>query len=126
MTKLFEVYTCEVCGNITKVIHASAGSLVCCGKPMILQAEKSADTGSEKHVPVVEKSQNGILVKVGAVPHPMEEKHYIEWVEVRSGDNVYIHGFKPGDKPEAEFWGLDTNVNVREYCSVHGLWTNRA
>jgi superoxide reductase len=126
MTKLFEIYTCEVCGNITKVVHASTGSLVCCGKPMVLQAEKTVDTGSEKHVPVVEKSQKGILVKVGAVPHPMDEKHYIEWVEVRSGDNVYIHGFKPGDKPEAEFCCLDTNVKVREYCSVHGLWTNRA
>ena len=126
MTKLFEVYTCEVCGNITKVVHASAGTLVCCDKPMVLQLEKTADAGKEKHVPVVEKSANGILVKVGSIPHPMEEKHYIEWVEVRHGDTLYIRGFRPGDKPEAEFCIPDTDVKVREYCSVHGLWTNRA
>jgi superoxide reductase len=125
MTKLFEVYKCEVCGNITKVVHASAGTLVCCDKPMVLQLEKTADAGKEKHVPVVEKSANGILVKVGSIPHPMEEKHYIEWVEVRHGDKLYIRGFRPGEKPEAEFCVPATDVKVREYCSVHGLWTNR-
>jgi len=85
MTNLLEVYKCMVCGNIVKVVHASEGTLVCCGQPMALQQEKTADQGKEKHVPVVEKTANGILVKIGAVPHPMEEKHYIEWVEVRDG-----------------------------------------
>ncbi|MCK9581030.1 MAG: desulfoferrodoxin [Methanoregula sp.] len=126
MTKLFEVYKCEVCGNITKVVHASGGILVCCGQPMVLQAEKTADLGKEKHVPFVEKSANGIIVKIGSIPHPMEDKHYIEWVEVRHGNNVYIHGFKPGEIPEAEFCIHDTNVKVRGYCNVHGLWTNKA
>ncbi|WP_321506464.1 desulfoferrodoxin [uncultured Methanoregula sp.] len=126
MTKLFEVYKCEVCGNITKVVHASGGTMVCCGKPMTLQVEKTADAGKEKHVPVIEKSSKGIIVKVGSIPHPMEEKHYIEWVEVRHGENVFIRGFKPGEKPEAEFCIADVNVRAREYCSVHGLWTNKA
>jgi superoxide reductase len=125
MTKMFEVYKCEVCGNITKVVHASAGVLVCCGKPMVLQLEKTADPGKEKHVPVVEKSASGIMVKVGSVPHPMEDNHYIEWVEVRSGENVYVRGFKPGEKPEFEFCIPQTNVKVRAYCNVHGLWTNQ-
>jgi len=123
---MFEVYKCEVCGNITKVVHASAGILVCCGKPMILQQEKTADQGKEKHVPVVEKSATGIIVKVGSVPHPMEEKHYLEWVDVRNGENVYVRGFKPGEKPETEFCITDTNVKARAYCNVHGLWTNKA
>jgi superoxide reductase len=126
MTKLFEVYKCEVCGNITKVVHASGGTMVCCNQPMTLLVEKTADAGKEKHVPVIEKSANGILVKIGSIPHPMEEKHYIEWVEVRSGENVYIKGFKPGEKPEAEFCISDVNAKAREYCSVHGLWTNKA
>jgi superoxide reductase len=126
MTKLFEVYKCSVCGNIIKVVHASGGTLVCCGQPMVLQQEKTADAGKEKHVPVVEKTATGIIVKVGSVPHPMEEKHYIEWVEVRTGENVYIRGFKPGEKPEAEFTVTDTNVKVRAFCNVHGLWTNKA
>jgi superoxide reductase len=125
MTKMFEVYKCEVCGNITKVVHASGGVLVCCGKPMILQLEKNTDAGNEKHVPVVEKSGKGIVVKVGSVPHPMEEKHYIEWVEVRTGENVYIRGFKPGEKAEDEFCISDVSAKARAYCNVHGLWTNK-
>lgn len=125
MTKMFEVYKCDICGNIIKVVHASGGSLVCCGKPMVLQVEKTSDVGKEKHVPVVEKSGTGIMVKVGSVPHPMEEKHYIEWVEVRAGENVYIRGFKPGEKAEAEFCISDVSVKVRAYCNVHGLWTNK-
>jgi len=125
MTKMFEVYKCEVCGNITKVIHNSNGLLVCCGKPMILQQEKTADQGKEKHVPVVEKSEKGIMIRVGSIPHPMEETHYLEWVDVRTGENVYVRGFKPGEKPETEFCIADTNVKVRAYCNVHGLWTNK-
>jgi len=126
MTRLFEVYKCSVCGNITKVIHASGGTLVCCGQPMELQQEKTADAGREKHVPVVEKTAKGIVVKIGSVPHPMEEKHYIEWVEVSAGDKICITGFKPGEKPEAEFPVADTGVKVRAFCNVHGLWTNKA
>jgi superoxide reductase len=125
MTKMFEVYKCEVCGNITKVIHNSGGLLVCCGKPMILQQEKTVDQGKEKHVPVVEKSATGITVKVGSVPHPMEETHYLEWVDVRTGENVYVRSFKPGEKPETEFCIADKNVKARAYCNVHGLWTNK-
>lgn len=126
MTKLLDVYKCSKCGNIVKVVHAAGGSLVCCGEPMVLQQEKTADVGKEKHVPVVEKTANGIIVKIGSVPHPMEDKHYIEWVEVRSGNNLYIRGFKPGEKPEAEFCVKDTGAKVRIYCNVHGLWTNKA
>ncbi|GAB6283815.1 MAG: desulfoferrodoxin [Methanoregula sp.] len=126
MTKLFEIYKCSVCGNITKVVHASGGTLVCCGQPMVLQPEKTADAGKEKHVPVVEKTTEGIIVKVGFIPHPMEEKHYIEWVEVRSGERLFVKGFLPGEKPEATFPLADTKVKVRIYCNVHGLWTNTA
>ena len=95
MTKLFEVYKCEVCGNTVMVVGASGRTMVCCGKPMVLQQEKTTDQGKEKHVPVIEKTAKGILVKVGSVPHPMEEKHYIQWIEVRYGDNAYIRWLKP-------------------------------
>jgi len=125
MTKKLEIYKCSVCGNITMVVHASAGTLVCCGKPMELQVEKTNDTGKEKHVPVIEKSANGVLVKMGSVPHPMEEKHYIEWIEVTSGINLSVVGLQPGEKPQAEFCIGDTNARVRAYCNVHGLWTNK-
>jgi superoxide reductase len=123
---MFEVYKCDVCGNIIKVVHASGGTLVCCDQPMTLLAEKTTDQGKEKHVPVIERSAKGIIVKIGSIPHPMEEKHFIEWVEVRSGENVYIKGFKPGEKPEAEFCISDVKATARIYCNVHGLWTNKA
>jgi superoxide reductase len=125
MTKKLEIYKCSVCGNITMVVHASGGTLVCCGKPMELQMEKTDDTGKEKHVPVIEKSATGVLVKVGSVTHPMEEKHYIEWIEVTSGKNLSVVGLIPGEKPEAEFCTADTSAKVRAYCNVHGLWTNK-
>ncbi|MFA4849806.1 MAG: desulfoferrodoxin [Methanoregula sp.] len=125
MTQKLEIYKCSVCGNITMVVHASNGTLVCCGKPMELQMEKTDDTGKEKHVPIIEKSATGVLVKVGSVSHPMEEKHYIEWIEVTSGKNLSVVGLKPGEKPEAEFCTADTNAKVRAYCNVHGLWTNK-
>ena len=121
-----EVYQCELCGNMVEVLHAGGGELVCCGQPMNLLAENSTDAAKEKHVPVIEKSAKGVLVKVGSVSHPMEEKHYIEWIEVTSGINLSVIGLKPGEKPEAEFCTTDMNAKVRAYCNVHGLWTNKS
>ena len=125
MAERREVYKCELCGNIVEVLHGAGGTLVCCGQNMKLMKENTTDASKEKHVPVIEKTETGIKVKVGSVPHPMEEKHYIEWVEVRTGENVYIRGFKPNEKPESEFPVTSTNVKVRAFCNVHGLWTNK-
>jgi superoxide reductase len=102
MTKLLEIYRCGVCGNITMVVNASGGTMVCCGQPMTLQVEKTDDVGKEKHVPVIERTPTGIRVRLGSVPHPMEEKHYIQWIEVISGDSLFVQALKPGHKPEAE------------------------
>ena len=82
MAEKLQIYKCNVCGNIIEVLHGGIGELVCCGKPMELLDEKTADTGKEKHVPVIEKIDGGYKVKVGSVPHPMEENHYIEWIEL--------------------------------------------
>ena len=89
MTERLQVYRCEVCGNIVEVLHSGVGELVCCGQPMTLLEEKAKDVGLEKHVPVIEKTEAGIKVKVGSIPHPMEEKHYIEWIELIADDQVY-------------------------------------
>jgi len=122
MTQLKQIYKCSICGNIVEVIHASGGELVCCGKPMELLVEKTQDLGYEKHVPVIEKTEKGILVKVGSISHPMEETHYIEWIEIIA-DGKYCRKFlKPGDKPEALFDISAKEVVVREYCNIHGLW----
>ena len=122
MTIQKQVYKCNVCGNIVEVLHAGKGELVCCGQPMELLQEKTADVGLEKHVPVVEATDRGIKVKVGDVPHPMEEKHYIEWVEIIADGDIHRKFLKPGDKPEAEFEIRPQKVSAREYCSIHGLW----
>jgi superoxide reductase len=122
MTQLKQIYKCNICGNITEVLHTGKGELVCCGQPMELLKEKSEDVGQEKHVPVIQRIEKGILVKVGSLPHPMEETHYIEWIEVII-DGKYCRRFlKPGDKPEAEFKVKGEKITAREYCNVHGLW----
>ena len=123
MTKKLQIYKCNICGNIIEVLHEGAGELVCCGQPMNLFEEKTQEEGKEKHLPVLEKTDKGITVKVGSVTHPMEEKHYIEWIEAIANGKVYRQFLKPGDAPEAMFDIEADNVKVREYCSIHGLWT---
>jgi superoxide reductase len=125
MVSLKEIYKCTICGNIVEVIHASDGELVCCGQPMVLMKENVVDASKEKHVPVIEKTATGVKVKVGAIPHPMEEKHYIEWIELFADDAVYRKYLKPGGKPEAEFCVIAKTVSAREYCNVHGLWKSK-
>jgi len=122
MTAQKQIYRCNVCGNIVEVLHAGEGELVCCGQPMELLQAKTADVGKEKHVPVIEAGDAGVKVKVGDVPHPMEEKHYIEWIEVITDGDGCRQFLKPGDKPEAEFDVRSKKVAAREYCNIHGLW----
>lgn len=116
------VYKCNVCGNIVEVLHGSIGKLVCCGEPMVLQAENTVDASKEKHVPVIEKTEKGFKVKVGSVQHPMEDKHYIEWIEVIADGRLYREFLEPGNTPEAEFWIQAEVITAREYCNLHGLW----
>ena len=122
MAERLQVCRCEVCGNIVEVLRAGQRELVCCKQPMKLLVEGSVDAAQEKHVPVVEKTATGVLVKVGSVPHPMEEKHYIEWIEVIADGQAYRQFLKPGDVPEATFNMKATQVTAREYCNLHGLW----
>jgi superoxide reductase len=121
--KRLEVYKCSVCGNIVEVTHGSGGTLTCCDQPMDLQVEQTADFALEKHVPVIEKTEKGILVKVGSTEHPMTEDHYIEWIEIINGDYIQRKYLKPGDKPQAEFWvHYSDKLIAREYCNKHGNW----
>jgi len=122
MTKIKQVYKCNICGNIVEVLHNGVGELVCCGEPMNLLTEKTDDVGLEKHVPVIEKGENKVKVKVGSIPHPMEKDHYIEWVEIVADNKTCRKFLKPNEKPEAEFETATEKITAREYCSVHGLW----
>ena len=127
MTEKNEIYKCEICGNIVEVLHEGGGQLVCCGEPMKLLKENTVDASLEKHVPVIEETEKGIIVKVGSIPHPMEEKHYIEWIEIITKDNKTDKKFlNPGEKPEAEFCiSIDNVLFAREYCNLHGLWKSK-
>ncbi|THB67792.1 MAG: desulfoferrodoxin [Gammaproteobacteria bacterium] len=122
MTKRLENYKCDLCGNIIEVLHEAGGQLVCCNQPMRLLNENKVDAATEKHVPVVEKTENGIKVSVGEVAHPMEADHYIEWIEVIEGDKVQVKFLKPGEESVAYFVTESDDVTVREYCNLHGLW----
>jgi superoxide reductase len=122
MIKRNTIYKCMVCGNVIEVTHASDGELVCCGQPMKLMVENTTDAAKEKHVPVIEKIAGGFLVKIGSVAHPMEEKHYIEWIEVQADGKIYKQYLTPGQKPEAVFKIEAENIVAREYCNLHGLW----
>lgn len=126
MAKKYGIYKCLKCGNIVEVLDEGMGTLVCCGQDMVFMEAKTADTTQEKHVPYIEKVAGGYLVKVGQmVAHPMEEKHYIEWIELIADGKVYRQELKPGDKPEAFFPMEAEHVWAREYCNIHLLWENK-
>jgi len=134
MTKRDEIYRCNICGNIVEVLHEGRGTLVCCGQNMELQTERLKDEGKEKHVPLIQKTNVGIKVKIGSLPHPMEVRHYIEWIEVIAGPNTYRKFLSPGTQAEAEFKieadkieamekiEVMGKIKVRAYCNIHGLW----
>jgi superoxide reductase len=125
MAKVREIYKCNICGNIVEILHAGVGELVCCGEPMELNKEKTEDSSVEKHVPYIEKTSDGFIVKVGQnQDHPMEEKHYIEWIQVIADGSLYRKFLTPGDKPQAKFEIKADKIEAREYCNIHGLWKN--
>ncbi len=126
MPKRLELYKCPHCGNIIEVMHGGGASIVCCGDNMQLQAENTVDAAKEKHVPVIEKGDGTITVKVGSVTHPMDEKHYIQWIELIADGRVYCQFLEPGQAPEATFCVTADKVTAREYCTLHGQWASEA
>ena len=126
MAQVLEVYKCNICGNIVEVLHGGRGQLVCCGEPMELLAENTVEAAREKHIPVIEKTGEGFRVTVGSTLHPMEDDHYIEWIELIADGQVYRQHLKPGDAPEATFCIRAESVKAREHCNPHGLWLAEA
>jgi len=117
-----QIYKCDICRNIVEVLHVGGGTLVCCGQNMTLQNEQTADSRTEKHVPVIEKTDEGYKVTVGSAPHPMLDAHFIEWIELIADGKILRQFLKPGDDPVAFFQTEAKTVSAREYCNVHGLW----
>jgi superoxide reductase len=122
MAERMEVYSCEACGNIVFVLDGGPGDLICCGEPMELCREQTADSAVEKHVPVIEKIDGGFKITVGSTLHPMTDEHWIEWIEVNADGKNYRQFLNPGDEPVATFMIDADTVMAREYCNVHGLW----
>lgn len=123
MAKVLEIYKCELCGNIVEVVHAGAGDLSCCGQDMNLLTENTVDAAKEKHVPVIEVGNGSVKVTIGSVAHPMEEKHYIEWIELVADGKAYRQFLNPGDAPTATFNVTAKKLTARELCNLHGLWS---
>lgn len=117
-----EIYKCKICGNIVEVIHVGGGELVCCNKPTVLQEENTQDASTEKHIPIIEKGEDEVVVKVGSVSHPMDKDHYIEWIELITEKKVLRKNLKPGEIPMAKFIVPDGEISARAYCNLHGLW----
>ncbi len=122
MTKKNQIYKCEICGNIVEMLHEGSGELVCCGEKMNLINPKKEEVGTEKHLPVMERNDNKIEVKIGHTEHPMQEDHYIEWIEIITPQKNYRKNLKPTDKPFASFTIKEEILKIRSYCNVHGLW----
>jgi len=122
MTEKLEVYQCEVCGNMVEVLHVGQGTLVCCGQPMVLPQENKKEAALEKHIPVVERTAGGFKVSVGSIPHPMEEKHFIEWVELVADGKAYRQFLNPGETPQALFVLEAEKITARAFCNLHGMW----
>lgn len=126
MTKLNEIYRCNICGNMVEVVKEGEGQLICCGEDMELLEERQLDVGPEKHIPIIEREGDNIVVKIGEVPHPMIEEHHICFVELFVGDKIYRKFLNAGDEPKAVFEVCADigDLRAREYCNVHGLWNS--
>ena len=122
MTAQREIYHCDICGNTVEVEFGGKGELVCCGKPMNAVKANTVDAAKEKHVPVIEKKAGGVLVKVGSVAHPMEEKHHIVYIEICADGILMRKYLKAGEAPEAFFKTDAKKIVAKEYCNLHGLW----
>lgn len=122
MNQIKQICKCNVCGNIVEILHAGAGSLVCCNQPMEKLVEKNQEEGFEKHLPVIEKRGNLIKIKVGDVLHPMEDAHFIEWIEIIEDGVSYRKVLSPGQSPEMQMEVGGGEIFVRSFCNIHGLW----
>lgn len=125
MTKRNQIYKCEICGNVVEVVNEGAGELVCCGQPMRLLEAKSKEEGTEKHKPIIERDGDLVKVVVGKVEHPMEEKHFIEFIElVKDGRVLQTRHLSYTDRPVAYFRCEEEGIEARAFCNIHGLWNS--
>lgn len=119
--KEIKFYRCSICGNVIELIDGDSKRITCCGKNMELLVANTVDASVEKHVPVYKKEGEKLIVSVGEVIHPMEEKHYIMWIALVSDNKVTRVNLLPNEAPEAVFDYVE-KAEVYAYCNLHGLW----
>lgn len=128
MTERLELYKCEVCGNTVQVILEGFGQLTCCGQPMLKMLPKTNDENfAEKHVPVFNETEAGLEIKVGSIPHPMENEHYIMFMEAISKDknSMLLQYLYPNDEPKTVIRDIQEVENALGFCNIHGLWEGK-
>lgn len=128
MTNKLDIFKCNVCGNIVEVVLSGGGELVCCNQPMELVVPKTSMESGEKHIPVLEKNGDDKTVRVGSMPHPMEDEHYIQFIEVISKDQKWVKRkyLHPHEQPEMKFkCKCDKKFDAFAHCNLHGLWENK-
>ena len=117
-------FKCKKCGKIVGIVKNSACPTFCCGEPMEEMIPGSVDASAEKHIPQVKTFGTVVAVSVGAVPHPMDEDHFISWIAIQTAQGAQRKELKPGTAPKAAFALVDGDelVAVYAYCNLHGLW----
>lgn len=117
-------FKCGHCGNIVAYVKESGVKVSCCGEEMTEMVPKTADSATEKHVPVVKVEGNLVTVTVGSTLHPMAEEHFIQWISLQTEQGNQRKALAPGQEPTVTFAIApgDKVVAAYEYCNLHGLW----
>ena len=126
VSEKYEVYKCNTCGNVIIVTTVGGGELICCGEAMELLEPRQLEEGGVKHIPIIKKEDDKIIVEVGEVSHPMDDDHYIAFIELIVNDKIYVASLNPGDEPKAVFdvCADVADCKANEYCTKHGLWNS--
>lgn len=138
-----KVFICSVCGHIA--FNEAPGKCPVCesGKEKYSQndaifresREKSPEA-EVKHVPAVtvnkqcglipEDSCVDIIVRIGKVLHPMEEKHFITFIDCyQNGTFISRVALTPWGVRPAACFHLKTGsgtITIVEKCNIHGYW----
>ena len=121
--KKTKFYICQVCRNILEMVYDTDIKPFCCGEEMQELIPNTVEASGEKHIPAVTVQDGMVEVNVGSVNHPMEEVHWIEWVQLVTEHGSQRKYLKPGQAPNVKFYlGEEKPLAVYAYCNLHGLW----
>lgn len=126
MLKELKMFHCSKCKQLLEVLDGSNCIPQCCGEEMEELVANTTDAATEKHVPVIKRSEGKIIVKVGSTTHPMTPEHLIEHIILVTGEGIQRVSLTPSDEPKAEFIDVPGPIAAYEFCNLHGLWKAEA